>query len=145
MPDEVVVVDGNSKVDTLSIVKQFPVKIVVESGAGFGHARNVGVDNAAGDLVFFIDSDCYAEPNWIEKILSHFDRPEIAGVTGQTRLWNRDSGVTRFLAHVGGRMTMPTGPLYLKIAPTMNLTLMREVISNVGGFDETLIRCKTRT
>jgi len=97
IPDEVVVVDGNSKDGTLSIVKQFPVKIVTEPGAGFGHARNVGVDNAAEDLVFFIDSDCYAEPNWIEKILSHFDRAEITGVTGQTRLWNKDRGVARAL------------------------------------------------
>lgn len=142
MPDEVVVVDGNSKDDTLEIVKQFPVKIVAEPGAGFGHARNVGVDNAAGDPVFFIDPDCYAEPNWIEKILPHFDRPEIAGVTGQTRLWSRDSGVARFLAYVGGRMTMPTGHMYFEIAPTMNLALRREVIQSCGGFDETLIRCE---
>ncbi|MCK5562875.1 glycosyltransferase family 2 protein, partial [Candidatus Bathyarchaeota archaeon] len=134
MPDEVVVVDDHSKDDTLNIVKQFPVKIVAEPGAGFGHASNVGVDNAAGDLVFFIDSDCYAEPNWIEKILSHFDQPEIAGVTGQTRLWNRDSGVVRFLAYVGGRMTMPTGHMYFEIAPTMNLALRREVIQSCGGF-----------
>jgi len=142
MPDEVVVVDGNSKDDTLSIVKQFPVKNVAEPGSGFGHARNVGVENATGDLVFFIDSDCYAEPNGIEKILSHFDRAEIAGVTGQTRLWNKDSGVARFLAHVGGRMNMPTGHMHFKIAPTMNLALRREVISNVGGFDDALIRCE---
>lgn len=142
MPDEVIVVDGSSKDDTLKIVRQFPVKIVTEPGAGFGHARNVGVKNATGDLVFFIDSDCYAEPDWIEKILAHFDKPEIAGVTGQTRLWNTNSGVARFLAYVGGRMNMPTQRKYVKIAPTMNLAVRREVIEEVGGFDETLIRCE---
>lgn len=141
-PDEVIVVDGSSKDETLNIVKQFPAKIVTEPGAGFGHARNVGVENATGDLIFFIDSDCYAEPNWIEKILSHFDKSEIAGVTGQTRLWNTDSGVARFLAYVGGRMNMPTRRMFVKIAPTMNLAVRREVVSEVGGFDETLIRCE---
>jgi cellulose synthase/poly-beta-1,6-N-acetylglucosamine synthase-like glycosyltransferase len=142
MPDEVIVVDGNSKDATLKIVKQFPVKIITEPGAGFGHARNVGVKNASGDIIFFIDSDCYAEPNWIEKLLAHFDEPEIAGVTGQTKLWNTDSGVARFLAYVGGRMNMPKRHKYVKIAPTMNLAVRREVIHEVGCFDETLIRCE---
>jgi cellulose synthase/poly-beta-1,6-N-acetylglucosamine synthase-like glycosyltransferase len=142
MPDEVIVVDGNSKDNTLKIVREFPVKIVSEPGAGFGHARNVGVENATGDIIFFIDSDCYAEPDWIEKALSHFDNSEIAGVTGQTRLWNTESGVARFLAYVGGRMDMPMRRLFMKIAPTMNLAVRRKVIHEVGGFDETLIRCE---
>jgi len=93
--------------------------------------------------VFFLDSDCYAERNWIENALSHLDSsPEIIGVTGQTHLWNTESGVARFLAHVGGRMNMPTQERFVKIAPTMNLALKREVINEVGGFDETLIRCE---
>jgi len=142
MPDEVVVVDGNSQDDTLKIVKDFPVKIVTEPGAGFGHARNVGVKNASGDIIFFIDSDCYAKPDWIEKALAHFDKPEIAGVTGQTRLWNTESPVARFLAYVGGRMNMPTRRMFMKIAPTMNLAVRRKVIEEVGGFDETLVRCE---
>jgi len=140
-PDEVVVVDGNSGDGTLDIVKKYPVKLVSEPGLGFGYARNLGFKNASGDLVFFIDSDCYAEPDWIEKTLPHFDsNPEIAAVTGPTSLWNRESAVARFLACVGGRMNMPKQPRFVKIAPTMNLALRREVVDEVGGFDETLIR-----
>ncbi len=142
-PDEVVVVDGNSSDDTLEVVKDYPVKLVTEPGLGFGHARNLGFKNASGDIVFFLDSDCYAEPNWIENALPHFDsNPEIVGVTGQTRLWNSESAVARFLAHVGGRTNMPTESRFMKIAPTMNLALRRKVIDQAGGFDETLIRCE---
>jgi glycosyltransferase involved in cell wall biosynthesis len=141
-PDEVVVVDGGSADGTLEIVRQYPVKLVQEPGLGFGHARNLGVKNAEGDIVFFIDSDCYAEPRWIEKILPHFVNPEIAGVTGVTRLWNSNDAVARFLACVGGRMKMPKERAFVKLAPTMNLALRREVILEVGGFDETLVRCE---
>jgi len=142
-PDEVVVVDGNSDDATLDIVKKYPVKLVSEQGLGFGHARNLGVKNASGDIVFFIDSDCYAEPDWIEKALPHFDsNPEIVGVTGRTNLWNTESAVARFLACVGGRMGMPKQREYMKIAPTMNLALRRAVVDEVGGFDPTLIRCE---
>lgn len=143
-PDEVVVVDGSSNDGTLDIVSKYPVKLVSEPGLGFGHARNVGVQNASGNIVFFIDSDCYAEPDWIKKALPHFDKhnPGIAGVTGRTNLWNTESAVARFLACVGGRMNMPNQPKTVRIAPTMNLALRREVVDEVGGFDETMIRCE---
>ena len=139
-PDEIVVVDGNSKDGTQDIVKRYPIKLVTEPGLGFGHARNLGVKNAEGEIIFFIDSDCYADRRWIEKILPHFSDPNIAGVTGQTRLWNTNYGVARFLACVGGRMDMPTKQQFVKIAPTMNLAIRREAILEVGGFDESLLR-----
>lgn len=139
-PDEVVVVDGDSTDGTLDILRQYPVKLVTEPGLGFGHARNLGVKESTGDIVFFLDSDCHAELQWIEKILPHFADPQIAGVTGQTRLWNTDSGVARFLACVGNRVDMPTRHVYVEIAPTMNLAVRREVVFEVGGFDETLHR-----
>ena len=141
-PDEVIVVDGNSADGTLDIVRRYPVRLVSEPGLGFGHARNLGIREAKGDIVFFIDSDCYADPRWIENALSHFDDPQIAGVTGRTRLWNLDDAVARFLAYVGGRMDMPNNHTYVKIAPTMNLALRRDVALEVGGFDDTLVRCE---
>jgi len=142
-PDEVVVVDGDSDDGTLDVVKKYPVKLVTEPGLGFGHARNLGVKNASGDILYFIDSDCYAEPNWIETTLPHFDsNPGIAAVTGRTNLWNTESAVARFLACVGDRMNMPKQRKYMQIAPTMNLALRRKVVDEVGGFNETLIRCE---
>ena len=124
-------------------MKKYPVKLVTEPGLGFGHARNLGVKNASGDIVFFLDSDCYADPNWIENALLTFESNiEIVGVTGLTRLWNTERAVARFLAHVGGRINMPTKRRFVRIAPTMNLALKREAINDVGGFDETFIRCE---
>jgi len=139
-PDEIVVVDGNSKDGTIDIVKRYSIKLVTEPGLGFGHARNLGAKNAEGDIIFFIDSDCYADSKWVEKILPHFSNPRIAAVTGPTRLWNMNHGVARFLAVVGGRMNMPTSQRFVKIAPTMNFAIRREVVSEIGGFDESLFR-----
>lgn len=141
-PDEVIVIDGSSNDGTIDIVKQFPVKLFVEPGLGYGYARNFGVREAKGDIIFFIDSDCYAEPDWIENILPHFNNPDVAGVTGRLRLWNIEDACARFLAYVSGRMNMLKSQRFVEIAPTMNLALRRSVILEVGGFDEKLVRCE---
>jgi len=33
-----------------------------------GIARNIGIDQAKGDVILFIDTDCIAPPNWIEQM-----------------------------------------------------------------------------
>lgn len=141
-PDEVVVVDGNSTDGTLKIVKEFPVRFFSEPGLGYGYARNVGVQKAEGDIIFFIDADCYAEPNWIEKIMPHFKSPGVVAVTGRLNLWNREHACARFLAYVGGRMNPPTHKKFVEIAPTMNLAFRRNVVFDVGWFDENMARCE---
>ncbi|MEM1539531.1 MAG: glycosyltransferase [Candidatus Bathyarchaeia archaeon] len=141
-PDEIIIVDGSSVDGTLDIVKHFPVKIFSEPGLGYGHARNIGVQKAEGDIVFFIDADCYAEPDWIEKILPHFKNSDIAAVTGRLNLWNREDACARFLAYVGGRMNPPAHQQLVEIAPTMNLAFRRNVVFEVGWFDESMARCE---
>lgn len=141
-PDEIIVVDGSSVDGTLDIIKQFPVKIFSEPGLGYGHARNLGVQKAKGDIVFFIDSDCYAEPDWIEKILPHFKNSDVAAVTGRLNLWNREHACARFLAIVGGRMKPPAHRKLVELAPTMNLAFRRDTVFEVGLFDESLVRCE---
>jgi glycosyltransferase involved in cell wall biosynthesis len=139
-PDEVVVVDGSSVDGTKDILRKYPVKIVEELGLGFGHARNVGLINASGDIVFFLDSDCYAEPLWIQNALKALQNPEITAITGPTLLWNKESTVARFLAFVRDRVEVSKESRLVEIAPTMNLALRKSVIDRVGMFDASLVR-----
>ena len=139
-PDEVVVVDGSSVDGTKDILRKYPVKIVEEPGLGFGHARNVGLNNASGDIVFFLDSDCYAEPLWIQNALKALQNPDITAVTGPTLLWNKESTVARFLAFVRDRVEISKESRLVEIAPTMNLALRKNVIETVGMVDASLVR-----
>ena len=41
-------------------------RLVVEPEKGAGPARNRGVSVAGGEILAFIDSDCVAEPDWLE-------------------------------------------------------------------------------
>jgi cellulose synthase/poly-beta-1,6-N-acetylglucosamine synthase-like glycosyltransferase len=63
--DEVIVVDDGSTDATVAVAKRCGVKVVRGEGGGFaGAARNLGWDEAAGDVVVFLDSDAVPAPGW---------------------------------------------------------------------------------
>lgn len=61
--------------------------------------RNIGIDNAKGSIVAFIDDDAYPEAHWLEYAIKYFGDEAIGAVGGP--------GVTPpndpYLARVGGR------------------------------------------
>ncbi len=132
---EIIVVDGGSTDGTLELVKKYPVCIIEESTSSIGYARNLGVKNARGEIIFFIDSDCYCTNNWIESMLPHFDRDEIAGVAGRIVAWEPKSLLARYQAVL---MDLPENHAPVRRAPNCNLALRRKAITSAGGFDEGL-------
>jgi len=55
---EVVVVDDGSTDGTLRLLSQYPCRVVrLENNSGASVARNTGARNAAGELLYFVDSD----------------------------------------------------------------------------------------
>lgn len=58
-PFEIIVVDDGSTDDTAAIIEsEFPeVRLIQKANGGPGSARNVGVENARGEITLFIDAD----------------------------------------------------------------------------------------
>ncbi|MEM7819415.1 MAG: glycosyltransferase family 2 protein [Candidatus Aenigmatarchaeota archaeon] len=60
---EIIIVDANSKDETIKIAKKYADKIIIEKKPnGKPHALNIGIKKASGDIIYFLDAD-----NWIEK------------------------------------------------------------------------------
>lgn len=56
---EVIVVDDCSTDNSISIIKNYPCKIInLEQHSGAAHARNRGAEQSRGELLFFLDADC---------------------------------------------------------------------------------------
>jgi glycosyltransferase involved in cell wall biosynthesis len=55
--DEIIIIDGGSTDNTISILKNFPVKIFYKPFRGFGEDRTFALSKASGDWICFIDSD----------------------------------------------------------------------------------------
>lgn len=62
-PNQIIIVDKDSKDETIAIAKSFGCKIIV-STKPLGAARRIGAHNAETELIAFIDSDVELTPEW---------------------------------------------------------------------------------
>ncbi len=62
-----------------------PKEIVVHREIGmYSKLRNKVIDKSSGEIIAFIDADCYAEKHWLEEINNVFQDELIVGVWGKT-------------------------------------------------------------
>ncbi len=68
MPAAIIVVDDGSTDDTCEIAARFPVRLLRNpQRSGPACARNFGARAAAGEVLFFLDSDVCVQPDTLEK------------------------------------------------------------------------------
>lgn len=81
---EVIVVDDSSTDNTRQIVERYRARYVrTPCRMGPGGARNLGVRDAQGEIVVFVDTDVVLPPEALRLIAEQFDRdPELAAVFG---------------------------------------------------------------
>ena len=69
---EVIVIDDCSTDNTYEALKNidYPIKLFkTEVNSGAGYARNIGLDNAVGEYIVFLDSDDYFDTKLFNKII----------------------------------------------------------------------------
>lgn len=139
---EIVVVADN---EGLNAIKALPfaarIKTANQSTPNISQARNQGIALSGGDIVAFIDDDAVPEQSWADRLLARFADGELAAVTGRVLGRNGISvqwGEMSF-DHLGRDYQgaeRAKGP-YLKFHGT-NLALRRNLLCDLGGFDEAL-------
>lgn len=133
---EVIVVDGASKDATVKIAEQYSVKVVskpLNAPAAYNYANRI----AAHPLLGFIDADAKVEPQWLRKLVTHLEDPQVAGVSGSIETWNADNAWARSIGYELKNRYRRLGKYTTRIA-TMNLLLKKAVIEEAGGWDENL-------
>ncbi len=85
---EIVVVDSGSTDATLSIVSQYPVKVlsIPPADFSFGRALNLGCAAASAPLLVFASAHVYpVYEDWLERLLAPFADPRVALAYGRQR------------------------------------------------------------
>lgn len=70
---EIICVNDGSTDNSLQILQEYAkksaqIKIISQENGGLGYARNVGVQQAKGDYIGFVDSDDFVSSDFLEKL-----------------------------------------------------------------------------
>jgi len=129
---EIVVVD-RSTITYPKIRSKVPLRWIKYDPKGrrftIPHQRNVGIREAKGEIVVFLDANCIPKPNWLTKMVEPMKKENENLVLGVTLSTNENS-LNNIPTERYGRKK------YVDDAWTNNLGFKKKIIKNVGYFDE---------
>ena len=109
-----------------------------------GEKRNLGINEANGDYVCFLDDDAYPDDDWLEVAAKNLIDSDLVGVCGPSLTPPESS----FLEKVSGSIYesflvsgptiyrhLPDKKRFVKDYPSVNMIISRKVLEDIGGFD----------
>jgi glycosyltransferase involved in cell wall biosynthesis len=147
---EIIVVNDASGDGTLEYLQRFQTKtkmhfIVVsnDNNLGVAGARNVGIQNASGDIIAFTDADCVTDRNWISELVKGYEHEGVAAVGGSisdgriTNIWELTDKGHDFVASKEGFV-----PYIVGCNMCFESTVLKQIMFNDDikyGYEETLL------
>lgn len=149
--DEIVlVIDGNPGL-LARIEREHPdVTAIANAGKrGLSGARNTGVARARGEIVAFLDDDAEAAPDWLERLVRHYEDEGVAGVGGHIEpAWATGRPAwfpEEFLWVVGcSYRGLPESCAPVRNLIGANMSFRRDLLVAAGGFHTGLGRVGKR-
>lgn len=132
-PDEVLVVGR----DEAGVLAHFPHVDFIDTNVPVcaARARNLGMEQAQREVFLFLDADCIPEPDWVARHAQCHEAGELVvggGVALQgSNYWAQSDNISMFHEFVPQH---PPG--YRAFLPTLNLSVHRSAVEQVGGMDE---------
>ena len=126
---EIILVDGGSSDDTVSIAENYNVKIL-HSPRGRGLQLQIGGDAAHGKILWFLHADTIAPPEAVFEIKRALKNPHIAGGNFTIR-FDGMRFAAKFLTWLYPKLNL-LGLIYGDSA----IFVQREIYEKIGGFKD---------
>jgi glycosyltransferase involved in cell wall biosynthesis len=131
---EIIVADAGSKDQTIKIAKKYGCRIV--KGGLPARGRNNGAKAARGNLLLFIDADCFVPKNCLKMSLEEYEKRRL-DISTFMLLPDNKSGIRTICMNL-----LYNYPILMleKILPhgAMGILVDRNVFNRLNGFDETI-------
>ena len=144
-PFEILIIDDGSNDGTEEWVKDNfqNIKYIYQNNHGVSSARNIGIENAYGDWVAFLDSDDEWLPNKLYEQVKAIDSNPEMKFFHTNEIWIRNGvRVNQMKKHkkYGGYIFEKCLDI-CRVSPS-SVLIQKEVFDNIGIFDESLRVCE---
>lgn len=94
---EIICIDDGSTDNSLDILNEYAdidsrIKIISQKNSGAGASRNLGLEHATGEYIYFIDSDDYLDLNALEELYNVACEKSIDFVMLKVKNFNEETG-----------------------------------------------------
>jgi glycosyltransferase involved in cell wall biosynthesis len=141
-PDEVLVVDDGSLDDSETVATRYPVRLIRTNGnLGHAAARNLGISEARGEVIAWLDADDVWERDHLEVVgglLGRFPSASVAASGARYFGGREGSWCLSDLPALGRPANIFWRALAGTPLPAMSVLTRRDALLEVGGFDPTI-------
>ena len=135
----ILLVDDGSRDDSARRAAARGIEVLESGGRGAGAARNAGIAASSTDLIWFVDVDCVARPDALERLRPHLDVADVAGVGGTYGIAD-DATLLERLIHEEIKVRHDRMPQDVDFLATFDVLYRRSVLDDLGGFDERYLK-----
>jgi len=136
---EILFVDDGSTDGSAKTAEAEGAIVLAGDGRGPGAARNKGWRAAAGDLIWFVDSDCEVAPAALAPLLAQLEDRAVGAVGGAYDNGCPDSLVARLIhEEIALRHRAMQGEV--NFLASFSVIYRRDVLAQLSGFDERYLK-----
>lgn len=140
-PDEVVVVDGGSRDQTMQVLIDYAdgdnrLKVFIEPGVNISRGRNIAIEKASNPIIAVTDGGCRPDANWLKALVQPLkEDSSLAAVAGTFKIDFRNS-----FELFSGALCMPvdSGDATTRLFYGRNSAFKKDAWEAVGGYPEWL-------